>query len=326
MLRRFGFARHVALFVCAVSVSCGSGGESGLNRGRASSGGAGSNNASGGAAAGAPSVIRCRSDKDCTALGLLCDPVGLSCVVCVKPTDCSSGETCRAGLCDAKVPCTNSRDCLSAPAGRLICDASIGDCVQCVTPLDCVDGQTCIGSVCSRSGGTGGLGGAGGFIAGGGSTGFGGSFGGAGAGGFMAGGSSGVGGSLDTGGTPGDGGGFGVGGSSGTGGIIGDGGFSGTGGTPGTPGGAWSRCLADTDCADQRTCTYTIQQSLGIIGPGACVKPCSAATTTTCDPPLPGAAGTICVLNVCGIPCGSDLSCPLGFTCGSLYPYCFPAP
>jgi hypothetical protein len=325
MFRRARIARDAALLVCAVSVACGSGAESGLGRSRASAGGAagaGSSMSTGGAAAGGPAVIRCRSDKDCTSLGLLCDPVGLSCVVCVKPGDCSSGETCRAGLCNAKVPCTNSRDCVSASAGRLICDSSIGDCVQCVTALDCAVGQTCTGNVCSGAGGSGG---AGGFAAGGASG-----PGGAGAGGFfVAGGSFGVGGSIDTGGSAGAGGGFGVGGSIDTGGVPGDGGFGGgpgNGGTGGGTAGAWGRCRADADCADQRVCTFAIQQVLGVGGMGACVKSCTGGSTATCDPAPAGTSSMMCAAELCSIVCGADLSCPAGFTCPTLYRYCFPTP
>jgi hypothetical protein len=89
--------------------------------------------------------------------------------------------------------------------------------------------------------------------------------------------------------------------------------------------GAWTRCMADSDCVDQRVCTYGYQQALGVAGPGACVKNCTG-TTAVCDPPPPGAT-TACALNtLCGIPCGVGSTCPAGFACSISYSFCFPTP
>ena len=138
----------------AGSDSSGSGGTDG------GSGGAGG--AAGGAAGGPPS--NCKSDKDCTPLGLLCDRTLGECVECVDDRACTGDERCIGGVCEEPETCTNSLDC---PAGR-VCDRDEGVCVQCLTNADCDDGRICVNNRC-RDDGSGGAGGGAGAGGGGGS-------------------------------------------------------------------------------------------------------------------------------------------------------------
>ncbi len=80
----------------------------------------------------------CRSDRECSAMGRICNRMLGICVECLQDTDCASGEACRSGVCEAVVPCASSRMC----AG-LVCDLERGYCVECITQTDCEGEQIC---------------------------------------------------------------------------------------------------------------------------------------------------------------------------------------
>ena len=88
----------------------------------------------------------CRSSRECSAAGLVCDVVTETCVECVEDVDCLAADrVCRANRCQAIVPCVSSREC----PGR-VCDPALGFCVECVTSLDCPDDLVCSDSTCVR--------------------------------------------------------------------------------------------------------------------------------------------------------------------------------
>ena len=81
-------------------------------------------------------AVTCRGDRDCSALGMVCDTVAGRCVPCLATPDCPSGLRCVANACVP--PCTSSVMC----PGQ-VCDRTRGLCVDCVGNNDCAPGQRC---------------------------------------------------------------------------------------------------------------------------------------------------------------------------------------
>ena len=105
--------------------------------------GPGAGSGDGGADAGAG----CRSDRECSARGMLCDRVRAVCVECLGDTDCTAaGQRCITSRCVVPVACTSSRIC----PGQ-VCDTTINACVDCVNPVDCPTGMRCVDRACVRS-------------------------------------------------------------------------------------------------------------------------------------------------------------------------------
>jgi hypothetical protein len=102
-------------------------------------GGAGS-----GADAATTGALPCRSDKDCTPLGMLCAPEVGACVECLVPADCPANSDCTNHRCAAFTSCKNSLDC---PQGQ-VCDGSALRCVECVTDTDCAAESQCADHAC----------------------------------------------------------------------------------------------------------------------------------------------------------------------------------
>jgi hypothetical protein len=178
-----------------------------------SAGACGGSNGGGALGAGgdAGDVVTCKLEKDCPD-GLHCDRVAGQCVECLETDDCSSDESCVAGVCRAG--CQSDKDCRAL--NQLCGDDDV--CVDCLTDSHCEDGETCSDDgVCQSSSGEGGSG-TGGSNTGGTDT-----------GGKNTGG-------TETGGT--EAGGSGGGGQGGTteGGSAGRGGMAGQGGSGGLPG------------------------------------------------------------------------------------------
>jgi len=78
----------------------------------------------------------CRSDRDCSAMGMVCDTTTSRCVACLLNVDCPNGLRCVANACVP--PCTSSTMC----PGQ-VCDRNRGLCVDCVATNDCALGQRC---------------------------------------------------------------------------------------------------------------------------------------------------------------------------------------
>lgn len=93
------------------------------------------------------SPLTCRSDNDCTAHGLLCDPLTEVCVECLSDSHCGALEHCRDRRCEGFTPCASSLDCASAP-GAPICDEALSECVECVFADDCTAPATCTNNTC----------------------------------------------------------------------------------------------------------------------------------------------------------------------------------
>ncbi len=88
--------------------------------------------------------VFCRSDKDCTERGLLCDDTRLVCVDCIDDSDCEGDALCTRGACAAIVRCDSTRDC----SADEVCSDDLGYCVECETDADCADSQTCLDTAC----------------------------------------------------------------------------------------------------------------------------------------------------------------------------------
>ncbi len=80
----------------------------------------------------------CRSDRDCSSAGQVCDRSTGYCVECVTGADCAAGQACRNTRCEEVTPCTSSRMCPG-----LVCDVDRGYCVECVTEVDCTGDDVC---------------------------------------------------------------------------------------------------------------------------------------------------------------------------------------
>src|SRR5678815_3982283 len=53
----------------------------------------------------------CRSDKECTPLGMLCDQASQYCVECIDDSQCRTGQHCSLGLCTTAVCIGNAASC-----------------------------------------------------------------------------------------------------------------------------------------------------------------------------------------------------------------------
>lgn len=97
-------------------------------------------------AAGPATATTCKSDKQCAAIGQICDTASSLCVDCLGPADCPANWTCKAHNCIAPAsPCTTSKQC---PTGQL-CAKGLGLCVECAETGDCEGGLVCVENACS---------------------------------------------------------------------------------------------------------------------------------------------------------------------------------
>jgi hypothetical protein len=88
-------------------------------------------------------VGSCNSDKECTPMGLLCDPDTQTCVECFDNAGCDAADHCSDGSCMADVCEPGRRICLGDDLG--VCnDAGSG-----YEQLD-----SCFGGTCQEQGGT----------------------------------------------------------------------------------------------------------------------------------------------------------------------------
>ncbi|MFO0686593.1 MAG: hypothetical protein U0234_31320 [Sandaracinus sp.] len=86
----------------------------------------------------------CRSSRDCSGVGLVCDPASSTCVECVADVDCLEASTvCRATHCVPVTTCRSSRECPNQ-----VCDTALGYCVDCLTDVDCPTDQVCESATC----------------------------------------------------------------------------------------------------------------------------------------------------------------------------------
>ncbi len=88
-------------------------------------------------------LLRCASDRECSALGYVCNTTTARCVECNVASDCGADRACLGNHCITPVRCTTSRMC----PGQ-VCSASLGYCVDCTTDVDCTGGQVCRESAC----------------------------------------------------------------------------------------------------------------------------------------------------------------------------------
>lgn len=88
--------------------------------------------------------MRCTSDRDCSASGLVCDTVAARCVECNRASDCGGERACLAGRCFTPTRCTTSRTC----PGQ-VCSARLGYCVDCEADVDCGEGRVCRANLCA---------------------------------------------------------------------------------------------------------------------------------------------------------------------------------
>ena len=88
----------------------------------------------------------CQSDKQCAALGQVCETAKGVCVPCTTAADCAKGESCKANQCiPPPAPCQSSKDCQPGQ----VCDKGAKLCVECVTSADCDKGLQCQDTVCA---------------------------------------------------------------------------------------------------------------------------------------------------------------------------------
>ena len=92
-------------------------------------------------------VTQCTSDKDCSTLKKVCDPLKKQCVDCIFDNDCKDSEHCKAYKCVPFTRCKNSMDCKSA-AGKPICSKTLGECVACDSSTDCNKNEECVNHSC----------------------------------------------------------------------------------------------------------------------------------------------------------------------------------
>ncbi len=88
-------------------------------------------------------AVSCRSSRECGALGLVCDPVRMTCVECLTEVDCPSGQVCAAGsVCRAPLCAAGPSTCTSDGRVRT-CDPRTG-----FVDMVCPAGMGCIGGRC----------------------------------------------------------------------------------------------------------------------------------------------------------------------------------
>ncbi|MBN1606212.1 MAG: hypothetical protein JW940_06240 [Polyangiaceae bacterium] len=111
-------------------------------------GASGSTGFAGSAGAAGDSGVRCTSDKQCQALGQLCDLAHQRCVECLSKEQCDEGELCVDHACRSGSPCATDAQCVDAPGGLAVCDGSRGECVQCLEAADCSENHDCVDRRC----------------------------------------------------------------------------------------------------------------------------------------------------------------------------------
>ena len=131
----FAHPIHWGWIVCALVLAAGCFGDDGGEAASPEGGVLDSGRRADGGASGA--AASCRSDKECTPLGMLCHPTLGRCASCVVDRDCEPDARCDRGACREVVECANSLDCVGAPDDQSICNDGLGQCVQCVAPADC---------------------------------------------------------------------------------------------------------------------------------------------------------------------------------------------
>ena len=85
----------------------------------------------------------CLSDVDCKEGH--CQTSTLTCVPCLKHSDCAAGKVCKANACVVGLQCSSSVQCKDA--GQ-VCDKVSEQCVDCTSGADCGGGQVCVDSTC----------------------------------------------------------------------------------------------------------------------------------------------------------------------------------
>jgi len=121
--------------------------------------GGGTAGGSGGAAdaSPAPPPTSCRSDKDCTPLGMLCDRTLQHCVQCIDDSACPTGQHCRLEICTTAICTANATSCDGT--NLVTCNAkgdgyaSMQACAQSCTPT--ASGAKCTDVVAGLDAGTG---------------------------------------------------------------------------------------------------------------------------------------------------------------------------
>jgi len=83
----------------------------------------------------------CRSSRECSDLGLVCDPVRGACVECVAMNDCPAGQSCAANVCRAQTCTPGSSTCADGRTARVCAADGLS-----TSALACGSMQTCAGS------------------------------------------------------------------------------------------------------------------------------------------------------------------------------------
>ncbi|MDB4929280.1 MAG: hypothetical protein JWM10_1764, partial [Myxococcaceae bacterium] len=93
--------------------------------------------------ADAGAAVECTGDRQCSALGMVCDLANGRCVGCNVQTDCVGGALCLRHACQVVTPCASSVTC----PGQ-VCSTRLGFCVDCNVDGDCPTAQQCRESLC----------------------------------------------------------------------------------------------------------------------------------------------------------------------------------
>lgn len=119
------------------------------------------------AACSGPTYPKCENDGHCADKGELC--VAGSCQQCRTDDNCSDGQQCTGGRCEAKPECASEGDCpgnqicrsgkcqiecsgsSDCGAGLKCMDDRCVDANACATTTDCADGSTCEGGMCTTN-------------------------------------------------------------------------------------------------------------------------------------------------------------------------------
>jgi len=91
--------------------------------------------------------VTCYNDFECSAFGMICDPLDLICVECVYAWHCPlPDQICMSGDCVDVTPCDEDADC--PPGGGPFCALPQGYCAWCVDDGDCGELGWCDGLAC----------------------------------------------------------------------------------------------------------------------------------------------------------------------------------
>ncbi len=115
-------------------------------------------------------AVPCYNDFECSAFGMICDPLDQICVECVYAWHCPGGDQlCMDGICVDVTACAQDADCppdqgpiCVLPPGYCAWCAADDDCggsgwcdgLQCVTPDPCLVDAECLDGVCDLATGT----------------------------------------------------------------------------------------------------------------------------------------------------------------------------